>query len=65
MVLSLRKVGAEALDLDQRHGQIETAVDKVGARCTDRKPGLVVQSDPLTVTTRDRILIFRQTEEDA
>lgn len=38
---------------------------EVGARCTDRKPGLVVQSDPLTVTTRDRILIFRQTEEDA
>ncbi|MGU3474836.1 methionyl-tRNA formyltransferase [Methylobacterium sp. D48H] len=38
---------------------------EVGARCTDRKPGLVVQNDPLAVTSRDRILIFRQTEEDA
>ncbi|XYD07832.1 formyltransferase family protein [Methylobacterium sp. NMS12] len=36
-----------------------------GARCTDRKPGLVVRNDPLTVTSRDRILIFRQTEEEA
>jgi methionyl-tRNA formyltransferase len=38
---------------------------EIGARCTDRKPGLVVQNDPLTVTSRDRLLIFRQTEEDA